>query len=189
MLRAPCRGRTGSLQVESLTRYPLLQRSVVPAGAAEESNPDRPVRSRARYPLRQRRLVLPAGVEPAGDTPWLATSESNRALPPYQSGPFTGWVAASGPSRAEDGGLEPQHLPAPIRFPTGAGTPAGSSSNAEGGALEAHGVTRASLSGRARRACPVHLPCDEGTCPLMHVGGWPASNRRPSAWRADALTC
>ena len=29
---------------------------------------------------------------------------------------------------------------------------------AEGGAIEAHGVTRASLSGRARHACPVHLP-------------------------------
>jgi hypothetical protein len=105
-MRAPCRGRTGSLQVEGLARYPLLQRSVVPACAAEESNPDRPVRSQARFPLRQRRSVPPAGVDPARDTSQLATSESNRALPPYQSGPFTGWVAASGRWRTD-----------PLRFP------------------------------------------------------------------------
>ena len=40
---------------------------------------------------------------------------------------------------------------APGRFPSSASTLAGSSSRAEGGAVEAHGVIRASLSGRARR--------------------------------------
>jgi hypothetical protein len=39
--RAPCRGRTGILLVEGQVRYPLLQRSMIVAYAAEESNPDR----------------------------------------------------------------------------------------------------------------------------------------------------
>ena len=38
---------------------------------------------------------------------WLATSESNRALPPYQSGPFTGWVAASGRWRCRSSRSDP----------------------------------------------------------------------------------
>jgi hypothetical protein len=78
---------------------------------------------------------------------------------------------------AEDGDPESQHLAAPIRLPSGADTPAGSSSTAEGGAIEAHGFPRASLSGRARHACPVHLPYRT-----------PDSNWEPSRPERDAST-
>jgi hypothetical protein len=44
------------------------------------------------------------------------------------------------------------------RFPAGTIPLAGSSSE-EGAVIETEGVILASLSGRAWRACPVHLPC------------------------------
>jgi hypothetical protein len=47
---------------------------------------------------------------------------------------------------------------------------------AEGGAIEAHGVTRASLSGRARHACPVHLPWRPSDSDRDHTGFGPAGS-------------
>ena len=78
---------------------------------------------------------------------------------------------------AEDGEIESQCLPAPIRFPAGADPWPVHPPREEGGRLERHGFPRASLSGRARHACPVHLPYRT-----------PDSNWEPSRPERDAST-
>jgi hypothetical protein len=71
--------------------------------------------------------------------PWRVHSP-NRLPGPVRTG--RGW------QRTENSNLT---ACAAARFPAGASRLAGSSSMAEGGRLERHGVTRAPLSGRARR--------------------------------------
>jgi hypothetical protein len=74
----------------------------------------------------------------------LAASESNRALPTYQVGPFD----RLGRGQRKTGDSNATALTA-ARFPAGASRLTGSSSE-EGGRLERHRATGASLSGRAR---------------------------------------
>lgn len=170
-------------------------------------------------------LVPFAGRRAAGQRDrWLATSESNRALPLYQSGPFdrlgrgqqmaeVPTPSASAPFRVQAGGCHPAASPSMCgrrrtRPPAVARSPDFESGTAsmtvssstdlppmqasgrwrrmeiptpsalrrpsafqaepapwpvhppgeEGGRLERQGVTPASVSNGARRACPVHLP-------------------------------
>jgi hypothetical protein len=58
-LSAPCGVRTRNLQVEGLARCPFTPTER--ERAAEESNPDRPLRRQTRFPLRQRRMSRPPG--------------------------------------------------------------------------------------------------------------------------------
>jgi hypothetical protein len=94
------------------------------------------------YPFLQRSLFLHTPSEN------LATSESNRAIPPYQSGPYDRMGRGH---REEDGGVEPYGVTrregsSPAAAPVAHLHPP----RAEGAVIETDGRNRASLSGRAR---------------------------------------
>jgi hypothetical protein len=184
---------------------PVGRLGVEPSDTCVSGRPRRPAGSRPLSGWRRSRppaLARPSGFKPEAATRQLhhprrraevtissdcspsrvrigasspAGSLSMSALPPD----------ANGREMAEDGAHDAQRLPAPIRFPSAAGAPTGSSSKSastvptwchghrgrrrnrtarerpcseEGGLLESHGVTRASASNGARLACPVHLP-------------------------------
>jgi hypothetical protein len=126
----------------------------IPAGVIPAARVQAPLRRRPRtfhcFPRGERQtrtatLKRPAafGAAPASLAGSLSIGDCSPARC-EQTGDGRGRSTRNSPQRA-------------ARVPAGASRLAGSSSE-EGGALEARGVTRASLSGRARHACPVHLP-------------------------------
>src|ERR1700761_1844850 len=110
--------------------------------AAEESNPDRRFRRPSRFPLRQRRSSTPP--------------EDRTLFRRVKAGCIASMLA--GPVTVFDCRLPVRCYP-PSGFQPGAAAWLVQPPLAEGAVIETDGVTRASLSGRARYACPVHLPC------------------------------
>jgi hypothetical protein len=157
-----------------------------------------------------------------------------RSSPGFRPGAVTSLLALP---RAEDGGPDPlavtrltririgdrlhggfifrerrTEIPTPIplgtaRFPAGAGYPPGSSSKAESGAIEAHGVTRALVSSEARPlAGSLSVVRREGLAPSRpfratgfwdlrvcipppaHESGYRDLNPGPPPWQGGALT-
>src|SRR5579872_361112 len=114
---------------------------------------------------------------------WPPRNRTARYLRIRQA-PSTSWVVASGEGESRTRKAEAQllsgQIPSPIglplhkrmvdgsnvrgsrrpdlRFPTGHLSTRSTIHVEEGGRLERRGINRASLSGRARHACPVHLP-------------------------------
>ena len=83
-------------------------------------------------------------------------NSQGRSSAVFETGPVTSRVA----SPCADGGRIERPRVVKTRPPVSSRAPCHSVNHPceEGGRLERHGINRASLSGRARRACPVHLP-------------------------------
>ena len=168
MLRAPCRGRTGSLVVEGHARYPLLQRSLFLRASPRNRTPTVPVRSRARFryasdaQCRSEDLVGHRGVEPRctrlSGGPRHRLSRGQRKMEvsrPAASRPPTGVQNPLPPAARlpeESGGPDPQRSPAhpfsgrglpPGRFTLQVGSPARCEREmAEDGELESQRFSR-----------------------------------------------
>jgi hypothetical protein len=117
----------------------------IPAGVIPAARVQAPLRRRPRiFQSGERRTRSPArerrSAFETAPAPWRVHSPGAVLRP-----------GVNRPEMAEDGAHDAQRLATPIRFPSAAGTLAGSSSMAEGAVFETDGVTRASLSGRARR--------------------------------------